>query len=203
MNSYQIEAALQHLNDILPSYTNDLPIPIIPWGGFWQVMYFESRPVTYDIDIQLPFFRSVDKIDTSMAFLNAIVATSKSPCIQRLEGRDCFKAKWMNLDVIRKLPPLDFNTFNIANLEMFKSLTNIQIYYPNWYTQLAVKVSRFQEIDQKDIVIIMQHLTSCGDTWETIRDQTMKENSKLPNLDICPFTTLEKQENLKVIYDLI
>jgi len=114
MTSKQIDAALEHLNNILPEYTTDLSIPIVPWGGLWQVDFFESRGFTSDIDIELPFFRSVAEFDTTMAFLNAIAATSRSPCIQELDGDPRSKATWINLDVGKALPALD-----ITNIQTF------------------------------------------------------------------------------------
>jgi len=107
-----------------------------------------------------------------MAFLNAIGATSRSPCIQGLDGHPRSKAKWMNVDVVKALPTLDITdiqTFITNNKrEIFMKMENLHIYYPNWYMQLAMKISRFEEIDQRDMVFIMRYLYSCGNTWAEI-----------------------------------
>lgn len=143
MDSDEIDAYLQALDEELANRPVSKPVRLVVVGGVYMLFFLKNRTATKDVDVvPLDFPDTTHPNRETKAFRSAVNAVAKRYKLRR---------DWMNDVVAAFIPPLD-------EVSLWREYTNLHVYVPSAHCMLALKLLAGRDRDADDIDILCSTL---------------------------------------------
>jgi len=143
MESDEVEAYFQALDEELEKRKLHKPVRLAVVGGIYMMFFLKNRASTKDVDvIPLDFPDTTEPNNETKAFRAAVNAVAKRYQIRR---------DWMN-DVVAAF------TQELGILNVWRTYPNLEIYVPNAECILVLKLLAGRDKDEDDILALCEKL---------------------------------------------
>jgi hypothetical protein len=143
MESDEVEAYFQALDEELEKRKIHKPVRLAVVGGVYMMFFLKNRASTKDIDvIPLDFPDTTEPSAATKIFRSAVNAVAKKYQIRR---------DWMN-DVVAAF------TQELGTLNLWRGYANLEIYVPNAECILVLKLLAGRDKDEDDILALCEKL---------------------------------------------
>jgi Nucleotidyltransferase of unknown function (DUF6036) len=143
MESDEVEAYFQALDEALEQRKIHKPVRLAVVGGVYMMFFFNNRASTKDVDvIPLDFPDTTEPSAETKVFRSAVNAVAKRYQIRR---------DWMN-DVVAAF------TQELGTLNLWRTYSNLEIYVPNAECILVLKLLAGRDKDEDDILALCEKL---------------------------------------------